>query len=156
MKVRDEQLLKRGDRAACSRFPSVLHPSDLQLREVVVASEGEDAQRVVIGDAPGRARLVVPVVERHVGRDRAEDGARVSVAPGGEHGESAVVDRRLYERTRIDDAEVGFTVPRGRGLARLTRDGRAREPSVAGRRGARIEVDMIDERRVDDPSPMPT
>ena len=116
-----------------------------------MASEGEDAQRVVIGDAPRRARLVVPVVDRHVGCDRAEDRARVSVAPSGEHGESAVVDRRLYERTRIEDAEVGFTVPRGRWLARLTRDRRAREPSVARRRGARIEVDVIDERRVDHP-----
>ena len=116
-----------------------------------MAAEGEDTERVVAAGAPRGSCLVVPIVDRHVGCDCAEDGARVSVAPGGEHGEPAIVDGRLDERTRIEDAEVGFTVPRGRRLARLTRDRGARESSVARRRGARIEVDVLDERRVDHP-----
>src|SRR5690349_22965096 len=36
-------------------------PRRRRRREVVVAPEAEDAERVPIADAPGRARLVVPV-----------------------------------------------------------------------------------------------
>src|ERR1019366_3418113 len=149
VKVRHELFLKRADRALVS-IGGANTPDRLHRREVVVASESEDAQRVVVADAPRRARLVVPIVELHAGCDRAEDGPRVSVAPGGENGESAVVDRCLYERTRIDDAEVYFAVRCAGRVAHLTCDGRACEPPVARRRGTRIEVDMIDERWVDD------
>ena len=119
--------------------------------EVVVAAECEDADRVSIGHAPGRARLVVPVAELDGGGDRADDGAWVSVAPGDEDAPPTVIEWGLEQGPGVDDSQVDFAVGRRRRVTRLTSDHGPRGVTVGCGSCTRIKIDVIDERRMDDP-----
>ena len=104
---RDAQRLARTERAVVAGVDAVklrgrvLRPvSDARsvgvfLREEVVAAEGEDAEAVAVSGRPGRAGLVVPVVEAHAGIEERQDEPGVRVPTRGQDAAAPGVEGRL-------------------------------------------------------------
>ena len=79
-----------------------------------------------------------------------QEEARVRVAPPEQEGAAPVVERRLDERAGVEGAQVVLAVQLLGRRDRLAGDDAAREAPEARGVPARVEVDAVDERGVDD------
>lgn len=120
--------------------------ADRLVTQVVVGTERECAQAIALGDAIGRARLVIPIRERVVRRHEREQRARVSVPPARENAAATLCDGLLYHPFRIEDARLSLAAghrARRHRFAGHDSSRRASEPRGIHRRE---EIDAIDER----------
>ena len=120
------------------------------LAEEVVGAERKDGDAVARRQVVGRARLVVPVRERRVRREDRHEEARVRVAATEKHRAAAAVERRLDQGPGVEHAHVVLAMQLVGGRRGLARHDAPREAPVPRGVAARIEVDAVDEGRVDD------
>jgi hypothetical protein len=121
--------------------------------EKIVAAEREEPDGVLGTEPPRRARLVVPVLEDGIRSGERDERGGIRVSPGDEHRALPVGERSLDERAGVEEAHVAFAVDLVGGPPRLAGEDAAREPPVACRIAARVEVDALDEAGVDDARP---
>src|SRR5439155_1216101 len=96
-------------------------------------------------ELPRRARLIIPVADRNVRADGAENGSWISVTAGHERAASPIRERGFEQRSRIDQAEVGLAAWRASRLSRLAHDDATRGAAVARGRRARKQVHPFDQ-----------
>ena len=123
------------------------------LVELVERTKHKRADRVARRDAIREARLVVPVRELRVRREERDEERGITESSRDERAAFSVRERRLAERARVEEARLHLAADARRRSARLARDDAARIAPVLRGKPARIEVDAIDERRVDDARP---
>ena len=119
-------------------------------RPVVIGAEREGADLILGVEPVARAGLIVPIGEVDVRRDQLQEEGRISIATSGEDGAPSVGERRLDDGAGVDEADVPFGVELGSRRPRLTRDDRAGEPPILRGISSFVEVDAIDERRMND------